>query len=127
MHRLNQTVDVIVYKITIANTVEERILDLQEKKRALAEAAIEGKAAANLSMKDILNLFKRDAEHAQDSEDVGGLGSKMRVLGIGAQAVADVGSVVVGGMAKMKRAMPPVLERSKGNVRKEDPMFSRRW
>ena len=116
----------IVYKITIAKTVEERILDLQEKKRALAEAAIEGKAAANLSMKDILNLFKRDAEHAQDSEDVGGLGSKMRVLGIGAQVVADVGSVV-GAMAKSKRATPPVMERSKGNVRKEDPIYSRRW
>lgn len=126
MHRLNQTVDVIVYKITIANTVEERILDLQEKKRALAEAAIEGKAAANLSMKDILNLFKRDAEHAQDSEDVGGLGSKMRVLGIGTQAVADVGAVA-GAMAKTKRATPPVMERSKGNARKEDPVYSRRW
>lgn len=118
----------IVYKITIAKTVEERILDLQEKKRALAEAAIEGKAAANLSMKDILNLFKRDAEHAQDSEDLGGLGSKMRVLGIGAQAVADVG-VVAGAMARTKRATPPVMEKSKGkgNVRKEDSAYARRW
>ncbi|KAF2092005.1 hypothetical protein K490DRAFT_17018, partial [Saccharata proteae CBS 121410] len=64
VHRLNQTVDVVVYKLTIASTVEERILDLQEAKRKLANAAIEGGKAINkLSMKDIMNLFRRDAEH----------------------------------------------------------------
>ena len=65
VHRLNQTRDVVVYKLTIANTVEARILDLQEKKRVLAKAAIggEGKAAGNLSLKDMIDLFKRDAEH----------------------------------------------------------------
>lgn len=63
MHRLNQTVDVVVYKITIKDTVEERILELQEKKRELANATIEGKAALKLSMKDIMQLFRRDAEH----------------------------------------------------------------
>lgn len=69
VHRLNQTRDVVVYKLTVADTVEARILELQEKKRALAEAAIEGKAAAGkLNMKDILKLFRRDAEHEHPVE-----------------------------------------------------------
>ncbi|QDS72364.1 hypothetical protein FKW77_008217 [Venturia effusa] len=64
VHRLNQTVDVTVYRLTIADTVEERILDLQEAKRKLANAAIEGgKAIGKLTMKDIMALFRRDAEH----------------------------------------------------------------
>ena len=63
VHRLNQTQDVVIYKMTIKGSVEERILDLQEKKRALAAAAIEGKAAAGkLSLKDILSLFRHDAD-----------------------------------------------------------------
>ena len=66
MHRLNQTVDVTVYKLTVAKTVESRIFDLQEKKRALAEAAIEGKAVAKLSMDDLLDLFKHDG-HGDES------------------------------------------------------------
>ncbi|KAF2193396.1 hypothetical protein K469DRAFT_690992 [Zopfia rhizophila CBS 207.26] len=74
VHRLNQTVDVTVYRLSIHNSVEERILELQEAKRKLAEAAIEGgKAIGKLSMKDILNLFKRDAEfdhrHVDDGSD----------------------------------------------------------
>ncbi|KAF2874541.1 SNF2 family N-terminal domain-containing protein [Massariosphaeria phaeospora] len=63
VHRLNQTVDVTVYRLSIHNSVEERILELQEAKRKLATAALEGgKAIGKLSMKDILALFKRDAE-----------------------------------------------------------------
>jgi hypothetical protein len=65
---------VTVYRLSIHNSVEEKILALQESKRKLANAAIEGgKALNNLSMKDILNLFKRDAEydqrHVDDDED----------------------------------------------------------
>ncbi|OCK73707.1 hypothetical protein K432DRAFT_264074, partial [Lepidopterella palustris CBS 459.81] len=41
VHRLNQTVNVVVYKISIHSSVEERILELQEAKRKLANAAIE--------------------------------------------------------------------------------------
>ena len=63
VHRLNQTRDVVVYRLTVAASVEERILELQARKRALAEAAIEGREVAKLSMKDILNLFKHGEEH----------------------------------------------------------------
>ncbi|KAF1977396.1 hypothetical protein BU23DRAFT_550716 [Bimuria novae-zelandiae CBS 107.79] len=84
VHRLNQTVDVTVYRLSIHNSVEERILALQEAKRKLAQAAIEGgKAVGKLSMQDILALFKRDAEydqrHVDDAEDHG-IFAKTRVL-----------------------------------------------
>jgi SNF2 family DNA or RNA helicase len=67
VHRLNQTQDVKVYKMTIKNTVEQRILELQEKKRELAKHTIEGqgvqgKGAMKLSMQDMLKLFRHDAE-----------------------------------------------------------------
>lgn len=51
--------------------MEERILELQAKKRELANAAIEGggKAVGKLSMGDIMNLFRKDAEHSGHHED----------------------------------------------------------
>lgn len=67
VHRLTQTVDVVVYKLTVSDTVEERILELQNKKRMLAEATIEGgmrkkgKDQLKLGLQEILNLFKHDA------------------------------------------------------------------
>jgi hypothetical protein len=72
VHRLNQTVDVTVYRLSIHNSVEERILELQEAKRKLAQAAIEGgKAIGKLSMQDILKLFKREAEYDNTNVDNG--------------------------------------------------------
>ncbi|KAI9718471.1 MAG: hypothetical protein M1828_006716 [Chrysothrix sp. TS-e1954] len=63
VHRLNQTQDVVVYRLTVANSVEERILQLQEKKRELAKAALDGgKAVGKLTMQDVLRLFKSNAE-----------------------------------------------------------------
>ena len=125
VHRLNQTQDVTVYKLTIANTVEARILELQEKKRALANAAIggEGKAVGKLSMKDILNLFKRDAEHDGRHEMDSSLGVKTRVLA--AEPSSDSGPVDKKGGQSL-RAIPPVMEH-RGNGRKEDSVFARRW
>lgn len=68
VHRLNQPVDVKVFRLTVRNTVEEKILALQEKKRQLAAAAIEGgKAVGKLSMQDIMQLFRRDAEEVGGS------------------------------------------------------------
>ncbi|KAJ0167411.1 putative ATP-dependent helicase [Colletotrichum tanaceti] len=72
VHRLTQTVDVIVYKLTVEKTVEERILALQEKKRLLAETAIEGgmkKDAFKLGFKEIMDLFRRDAPGSAPSGD----------------------------------------------------------
>jgi hypothetical protein len=70
VHRLNQTVDVTVYRLSIHNSVEERILELQEAKRKLANAAIEGgKAIKNLTMKDMMALFSRESEYDRRHDD----------------------------------------------------------
>ncbi|GME23591.1 Snf2 family helicase [Neofusicoccum parvum] len=137
VHRLNQTVDVVVYKLTILNSVEERILDLQEAKRKLANAAIEGGKAINkLSMKDIMNLFRREAEHEHpvDTHDMDFGSSFKGVLGRGAlgRAVDAVGSYAQEGMAEettrdgkeWSRARPG-WER-KGSGRQEHSVYGRR-
>ncbi|KAH0289776.1 hypothetical protein KCU62_g4022, partial [Aureobasidium sp. EXF-3399] len=72
VHRLNQTVDVHVYKLTVGNSVEERIIELQDKKRELAKAAIEGgKAVAKLTMKDIMSLFGHNPGAVGGRESIG--------------------------------------------------------
>ncbi|KAI0173557.1 SNF2 family N-terminal domain-containing protein [Hypoxylon sp. FL1284] len=65
VHRLTQTVDVVVYKLTVAQSVEERILELQDKKRLLAQTAIEAgadgkgkKDALKLGLKEMMDLFR---------------------------------------------------------------------
>ncbi|KAH7929303.1 hypothetical protein BV22DRAFT_1110033 [Leucogyrophana mollusca] len=69
-HRFGQTRDVNIFKLTIEKTVEERILDLQEKKRALAAAALSGDKLKNmkLGMDDLLALF-RHGGHDDDEEE----------------------------------------------------------
>ena len=48
----------MVYKLVAKDTVEERIIELQEQKRALAQAALEGgDAAAGLTRDDLLTLL----------------------------------------------------------------------
>jgi SNF2 family DNA or RNA helicase len=72
VHRLNQTQDVIVHKLTIKDTVESRIVELQERKRQLANATIEGKQmAAKLTLQDMLKLFRHDAEHEHKIDGIG--------------------------------------------------------
>ena len=129
VHRLNQTRDVVVYKLTVADTVEARILELQEKKRALAQAAIEGKqAAGKLSMKDILRLFRRDAEHEHPVE------VREKERGLMARGVADERRI----MAARARVEQMAAFRSTGGgqrvgssgqhqVRNEDSIYGRRW
>jgi SNF2 family DNA or RNA helicase len=63
VHRLTQTVDVVVYKVTVKDTVEQRILELQDNKRTLAKQAIEGGARGamnRLGLEELLNLFRPD-------------------------------------------------------------------
>lgn len=122
VHRLNQTLDVTVYKLTIAGTVEARILELQEKKRALANAAIEGKAVGKLSMKDILNLFKRDAEHDGRHDVDPTLGVKTKVL-TGGSVGSGSGYDASHEREQSRRVTPPVV----GKPREEDSVFGRRW
>jgi len=55
-HRIGQNRPVMVYRLVAEDTVEERILELQDKKRALSEAALGGAAGA-LTRGDLLALL----------------------------------------------------------------------
>ncbi|KAK9346556.1 SNF2 family N-terminal domain-containing protein [Lipomyces starkeyi] len=70
VHRIGQTRDVDVYEITAENTVEERILKLQEQKRQLARGVMDDKAGKlnvnRLTRDEILFLFNR----SHDTQDV---------------------------------------------------------
>ncbi len=59
-HRIGQDRPVMVYRLVAENTVEERILALQEKKRALSEAALSDTAAGAtaLGREDLLALLE---------------------------------------------------------------------
>ncbi len=57
-HRIGQDKPVFVYRLVSQGTVEERILTLQDKKRALFEAALgDGQSAGALTKDDLLELF----------------------------------------------------------------------
>lgn len=107
VHRLTQTVDVVVYKLTVAGTVEARILELQNKKRLLAEATIEGgmkkdKNALKLGLKEILDLFKHDAvKRVDDGEFVN--------------------------PTEVARDLRAVMGVKKATGRKEHQIYGRRW
>ena len=59
VHRIGQDKPVFIYRLVAQGTVEERILQLQDKKRALIEAALDGGAgAASLTKDDLLALFE---------------------------------------------------------------------
>ncbi|KAL1667297.1 SNF2 family N-terminal domain-containing protein [Schizophyllum commune] len=60
VHRLGQTRKVRVERLVIDNTVEDRILGLQERKALLADGALgegKGKKIGRLSVKELANLF----------------------------------------------------------------------
>ncbi len=59
-HRIGQTKNVIVYKMVLENTIEEKMLKLQEKKKDLFENIIttDSRSFKDLSKKELLNLFK---------------------------------------------------------------------
>jgi hypothetical protein len=57
-HRIGQERPVLVYRLIAKDTVEEGILALQAKKRALADAALEGAGdAAGITREDLLALL----------------------------------------------------------------------
>ncbi|PPQ99319.1 hypothetical protein CVT24_009187 [Panaeolus cyanescens] len=70
-HRFGQKRDVNIYKLKIDNTVEDRILDLQNKKRLLAAAALSGDRIKDmrLGMEDLLALFRPGGRDDDDDED----------------------------------------------------------
>jgi len=59
VHRFGQKQDVFVSRFTIKDTVEQRILELQEKKRKLADSALgsKGSIRTKLTLQDLIELF----------------------------------------------------------------------
>jgi SNF2 family DNA or RNA helicase len=57
-HRIGQDRPVVIHRLVAAETVEERILELQSTKRALAEAALSGAdRSVQLTRDDLLSLL----------------------------------------------------------------------
>ncbi len=57
-HRIGQDKPVMVYRLVAEETVEERILDLQERKRALADAALgEADRAVSITREELMALL----------------------------------------------------------------------
>ena len=58
-HRIGQERPVMVHRLVAKDTVEEKILDLQARKRALAEAAVaDVEGAARITRQDLLALLE---------------------------------------------------------------------
>ncbi|KAF8470373.1 SNF2 family N-terminal domain-containing protein [Gautieria morchelliformis] len=70
VHRYGQERDVMIYKLTVEQTIEERILALQDKKRLLANAALSGDKFKNnkLGLDDIMALFRPGGKDDSDEE-----------------------------------------------------------
>ncbi|MGQ7847503.1 DEAD/DEAH box helicase [Granulosicoccus sp. 3-233] len=67
-HRIGQTKPVFIYKLVASNTVEEKIMAMQQHKKLLADQTIndsEGGALQNLTAEDIMDLFAASEDSEQ--------------------------------------------------------------
>jgi hypothetical protein len=109
----------------IKGTVEERIVDLQDRKRELANMTIEGKSAAGkLTMRDMMALFGRDAEHKfQDKQCTLDFKQPTRLLSSGDDSGSGPASQSSARSVSRDRNRPQPSNRSKP----EDSVYGRRW
>ena len=57
-HRIGRTRPVIAYRLIARGTVEEKVVELQERKRGLAEAVLaSGDSAGSFSMEELEEFF----------------------------------------------------------------------
>lgn len=77
-HRIGQEKNVYVYRFKIQNSVEERILALQEKKKMLAEGALgvqglQTMGRKRVAMQELVSIFQEVAAHvlttAENAQD----------------------------------------------------------
>jgi hypothetical protein len=125
---------VVVYKLTVGGTVEERILALQERKRQLAEQAIDGsmkKDAFKLGVREMLALFRHEGgkDFVSQWEDGAGRGGN-------ATAANAAGPLIVGNANSSRAASVEkdeeddvVVRRRDGTQRSkgESGVYGRRW
>jgi superfamily II DNA or RNA helicase len=67
-HRIGQTKSVFVYKLIAMDTVEERILELQQRKAELASIAFSESGGMAFNAADINFLFGADADTNEEAE-----------------------------------------------------------
>ncbi|KAJ5716151.1 hypothetical protein N7493_008062 [Penicillium malachiteum] len=120
VHRLNQTVDVKIYRMVIKGTVEERIVALQDRKRELANMTIEGKSAAGkLTMRDMMALFGRDAESKfPDKQETLDFKQKTRLLASNDESPPPKSPA---------KSDPRYRDHRQQSSRPEDSVYGRRW
>ncbi|KAJ5549987.1 hypothetical protein N7535_002071 [Penicillium sp. DV-2018c] len=126
VHRLNQTIDVKIYKMVIKGTVEERIVALQDRKRELANATIEGKSGAGkLTVRDMMALFGRDAEaRFTDNQSTLDFNQPTRLLNAGDETAPTPSF-------SQQSSVPDPRNRGResqtARPRTEDSIYGRRW
>jgi superfamily II DNA or RNA helicase len=57
-HRIGQSRPVTVYRLVTAQTIEEKIVELHHRKRALAQSLLDGSNATSISKDDLLGVFE---------------------------------------------------------------------
>ncbi|KAL1899779.1 hypothetical protein Sste5346_002645 [Sporothrix stenoceras] len=129
VHRLTQTVDVTVYKLTVEDTVEQRILALQDKKRLLAAQTLEAgtaggkgkKEALKLGLKELMDLFKHDARGPPGMQNGGDVD-----VGQDGVNAAFVDQFAAMGTGLLRRREGGSGSRGGGGASQESA-YSRRW
>ncbi|NLF24009.1 MAG: DEAD/DEAH box helicase [Lentisphaerae bacterium] len=61
-HRIGQRQPVTIYRLVTTDTVEERVVELHARKRAMAEDLLEGTGDTRLSSADLVALFRAGAD-----------------------------------------------------------------
>ncbi|MBR4630188.1 MAG: hypothetical protein IKO57_07075 [Treponema sp.] len=57
IYRIGQKSNVFIYRLITKNTIEEKVLALQQKKSEIAKNIFDGLSAEKLSAKDLMTLL----------------------------------------------------------------------
>jgi hypothetical protein len=118
-----------IYKMIVKGTVEERIIALQERKRELANATLEGKSAAGkLTMRDMMALFGRDAEHSYNGrQDTLDFKQPTRLLNSADEPTAAAPLPSALSDPSRDQRNRPFQQPYRPTSRPEDSVYGRRW